>query len=219
MPRDHGSFPHRAKSALLLIDVINDLDFPEAEKLLEQAIPMTKSLLELKHRTKRHRIPSIYVNDNFGQWKSDFRQIFKHCTGRGVRGATISKRLRPEPDDYFVLKPKHSGFYSTTLDLLLEYLHVDTLILSGIATNICVFFTANDAYMRDYSLYVPRDCVAANSADESDYALSEMNKVLKADIRPSNEIDLKKLALAPASHRTSSGHHRTSVSRPKSKRR
>jgi len=121
MPRDHGSFPNRAKAALLLIDVINDLEFPDAEALLERAVPMAKRLAELKRRARKHRIPAIYINENFG------------------------------------------------------------------------LFTANDAYMRDYALYIPRDCVAANTVDETSYALGQMSKLLKADIRQSDEIDFKKL--------------------------
>jgi nicotinamidase-related amidase len=99
--------------------------------------------------------------------------------------------LRPRRQDYFVLKPKHSGFFSTTLDTLLEYLAVETVILAGIATNICVLFTANDAYMRDYRLFVPRDCVAANTWELSEGALQQIATVLKADTRPSSELRLE----------------------------
>ena len=101
--------------------------------------------------------------------------------------------LKPDEDDYFVLKPKHSGFYSTTLDTLLDYLRVKTLILTGLAANICVLFTANDAYMRDFKLVIPSDCVASNTVEENDYALGQMEKILKADIRPSEELDLGQL--------------------------
>ena len=194
MSDSNGSFPHSSATALLLIDVINDLDFPEGEQLLEQALPMARRLAELKKRAAKNTIPAIYVNDDFGQWRSDFRSVVKHCTDPSSHGAAIAKLLRPQEDDYFVLKPKHSGFYSTTLDVLLEYLHVDTLIVTGIAANICVLFTANDAYMRDYALYVPEDCVAANTPEETSYALTQMHKVLKADIRDSAEIDLTNLA-------------------------
>jgi nicotinamidase-related amidase len=110
-----------------------------------------------------------------------------------LRRAGLEAFLRPQKNDYFVLKPKHSGFYSTSLDVLLGFLRVDTLILAGVATNICVLFTANDAYMRDYFLYVPRDCVAANTADETNYALKQMGNLLKADTRPADEIDVIKL--------------------------
>jgi nicotinamidase-related amidase len=179
--------------ALLLIDVINDLDFDRADELLLQALPMAKKIAALKRDAAQRQIPTVYVNDNFGQWKSDFRHTIEHCCAGNSRGREISRALRPEASDYFVLKPKHSGFYATTLDVLLEYLKVDTLIITGIAANICVLFTANDAYMRDYRLFVPSDCVASNSAQETDYSLRQMKTVLKADIRPSREIDLKAL--------------------------
>ena len=114
----------------------------------------------------------------------------KHCVDPSSRGSPIAKLLRPEEEDYFVLKPMHSGFYSTTLDVLLKYLGVDTLVIAGIAANICVLFTANDAYMRDFTLYVPEDCVASETPEQTSYALLQMHKVLKADIRDSAEIDL-----------------------------
>lgn len=193
MPKDHGSFPDRAKAALLLIDVINDFEFPDSDRLLEQSIPMTRRLVAFKRLARKNNIPAIYVNDNFGQRKSDFRHIVEHCTDPWVCGAQVPKHLRPQKNDYFVLKRKHSGFYSTSLDVLLGFLRVDTLILAGVATNICVLFTANDAYMRDYFHYVPRDCVAANTADETNHALKQMGNLLKADTRPADEIDVIKL--------------------------
>jgi nicotinamidase-related amidase len=113
-----------------------------------------------------------------------------------VRGKPIVELLRPDDDDYFVLKPKHSGFFSTTLDTLLEYLGVKTVVLAGIAANICVLFTANDAYMRDFHLVVPGDCVVSNTPEENKYALEQMQKVLKADTRPSADLtfdDLRNL--------------------------
>jgi nicotinamidase-related amidase len=105
----------------------------------------------------------------------------------------VVELLKPQEDDYFVLKPKHSGFYSTALDVLLEYLQVESVILTGIAANICVLFTANDAYMRDFHLCVPRDCVVSNTEEENRLALDQMAKVLKADVRPSDELDLTEL--------------------------
>jgi nicotinamidase-related amidase len=194
MPNTHENFPDRAKTALLLIDVINDLSFPGSGPLIEQADTMATKLAALKRAARKYQVPAIYVNDNFGQWKSDFRSIVEHCINPSSPGASISRKLKPRTYDYFVLKPMHSGFYSTSLDILLEYLHVDTLIITGIATNICVLFTANDAYMREYSLFVPCDCVAANTPEETQYALEQMQTLLKADVRPSTEIKLESLS-------------------------
>ena len=145
----------------------------------------------LKRRARQAGIPSIYVNDNFGRWQSDFQKLIRHCLDEEVCGKPLATLLRPDDEDYFVLKPKHSGFYSTTLDLLLRALGVHTLILTGIAGNICVLFTANDAYMREYRLVIPADCVASNTVQENTSALQLMRTVLKADIRPSTALDLE----------------------------
>jgi nicotinamidase-related amidase len=186
----HGSAPDKSDYALLLIDVINDLDFPEANQLLRYARPMARKLLRLKERAKKAAVPVIYVNDNFGRWQSDFRRQVQHCLRAESRGHEIVMLLQPEEDDYFVLKPKHSGFFSTTLETLLRYLGSKTLIITGIAGNFCVLFTANDAYMRDYDLIIPADCTASNSAAENKEALALMRKFLKADTRPSSKIRL-----------------------------
>jgi nicotinamidase-related amidase len=188
----HGSAPDSSSIALLVIDVINDLDFPGSERLLEFALPMARRIAELKRRLKQEGIPAIYVNDNFGRWRSDFKSLVEHCLAPDCVGRPLVELLHPESDDYFVVKPKHSGFFSTVLDTLLEYLGTKTVILTGLATNICVLFTANDAYMRDLRLIVPSDCVAANTAADNEYALEQMRQVLKADTTASVELSLKR---------------------------
>ena len=189
----HGSAPDKSGAALLLIDVINDFDFPEGEQLLKLALPAGKSIARLKQRAKAAGIPAIYVNDNFGRWQSDFKKIVAHSREEG-RGKEFVEMVLPEDDDYFVLKPKHSGFYSTTLSLLLTHLTSKNLILTGIAGNNCVLVTANDAYMRDFKLFVPEDCVASNTNEENQAALKQMQNVLKADTRISTELHLQKIS-------------------------
>jgi len=192
-PSLHGNAPDKAKVALLLIDVINDLEFAEGEQLLRHAVPMARAIAALKRRVKAAGVPVVYVNDNFGRWQSNFNNQVEHCLRDGVRGQPVVELLKPDEDDYFVLKPKHSGFYSTALDVLLEYLGVETVILTGVAANICVLFTANDAYMRDLYLVVPRDCVASNTDEVNRLTLEQMEKVLKADTTLSESLDLEKL--------------------------
>jgi nicotinamidase-related amidase len=190
----HGSAPDKSDAALLLIDVINDFDFPEGDELLRLALPVGKNIAALKKRTKDAGIPTIYVNDNFGRWQSDFKKIVAHCSRAEAKGKEFVKLLLPEEDDYFVLKPKHSGFYSTTLDLLLTHLSAKNLILTGIAGNNCVLFTANDAYMRDFKIFVPPDCVVSNTEEENRYALKQMEDVLKADATVASKLDLKAIS-------------------------
>jgi len=189
----HGNVPDEAHAALILIDVINDLEFEGSEELLRYAEPTARNISRLMKRARQSNIPVIYVNDNFGRWQSDFKKLVEHCLSDEVRGRPVVELLKPGEEDYFVLKPKHSGFYSTTLDTLLSYLKVRTLILAGFAGNICVLFTANDAYMRDYNLFIPSDCVASNRKEDNEHALEQMKKVLKADISPSDELDLDRL--------------------------
>src|SRR4051812_34981459 len=190
----HGNAPDKSAVALLLIDVINDLDFEEGDELLRHALPMARQIAKLKARAKQCGIPVIYVNDNFGRWRSDFHAQVEHCLKDGIKGRPIAELLRPDQDDYFVLKPKHSGFYSTTLDTLLKYLGTKVIILTGMAANICVLFTANDAYVRDFHLVVPSDCVASNTTEENEYALAQMRKILKADTRPAEQLVLDDLS-------------------------
>lgn len=189
----HGSAPDNSRVALLLIDVINDLEFEGGYKLFRHALPAAKRIAAFKQRCKDDGVPAIYVNDNFGKWRSDFKKLISHCLQDNTRGREIVGLLRPERDDYFVLKPKHSGFFSTALEVLLKHLGTETLILTGFTADICVLFTANDAYMREYRLLIPGDCVASQVEAANRRALKFMQRVLKADIRPSNEIDPKKV--------------------------
>jgi nicotinamidase-related amidase len=182
MPREshdlHGSAPDKSNAVLLLIDVINDFNFPEGDELLRLALPVGKNIAELKKRAKAAGMPVIYVNDNFGRWQSDFKKIIAHCTKDDAKGKSFVERLLPDDDDYFVLKPKHSGFYSTTLDLLLTHLGAKNLILTGIAGNNCVLFTA----------------VVSNTEEENAHALKQMETVLKAETTISKELDLKTIS-------------------------
>ncbi len=197
MPRTthdlHGSAPDKSEAVLLLIDVINDFEFEEGDQLLGLALPVGKNIAELKKRARAAGIPCVYVNDNFGRWQSDFKKIVDHCSREDAKGKAFVKPLAPDDDDYFVLKPKHSGFYSTTLELLLTHLGAKNLILTGIAGNNCVLFTANDAYMRDFKLFIPADCVVSNTQEENEHALEQMKTVLKADVTVGSELDLKSI--------------------------
>jgi nicotinamidase-related amidase len=190
----HGSAPDQHPVALLLVDVVNPLDFPEADQLLRGAVPAAERLAELKARARAARVPVIYTNDNFGRWRSDLSAVVEWCEEPGCTGRPLLDRLRPDPDDYFVLKPKHSAFFSTTLDTLLRYLGTRTLVIGGFAADICVVFTANDAYMRDFRVLVPADGVASNDPADRDAALALMRRVLKAPTPRASDIDFTALA-------------------------
>jgi nicotinamidase-related amidase len=192
----HGNVPDKADVALLLIDVVNDFEFEGGDKLLKLAMPVGKNIANFRSRARKAGIPQIYVNDNFGKWRSDLNKIVSHCVEDGVRGEPFVRLVLPEKDDYFVLKPKHSGFYCTSLELLLEHLGARSLILTGITGNNCVLFTANDAYMRDFKLFVPSNCCVSQEPEDNENALKQMEKVLKADIRPFEELSWQEIGTA-----------------------
>src|SRR3982074_2905305 len=176
-PDLHGNVPDQCSVALVLIDVINDMEFDAGPALFENALPAAKKLAKLKRRARDAGVPVIYVNDNFGKWRSDFRQALAPVLEDGVRGEPIAKLLRPDEEDYFVLKAKHSGFYHTQLDLLVNYLKVRTVVIAGFTTDICVLFTASDAYLRDLEIVVPPDCSASDSVEHHEGGLGHMGRV------------------------------------------
>lgn len=194
-PPAPGSFDGRScDTALLLIDVINDLDFPGSERMLPDALEAAERIKDLKRRARDVGMPVIYVNDNFGHWRSDFHEVARIVSGEGKHGKHLVDRLEPEDEDYFVLKPRHSAFYNTTLETLLRYLKTRRLILTGFSAHVCVLMTASDAYIREFDLLVPRDCTAAPTPEENDRALSYMEAVFHVDTRASDKLDLDALS-------------------------
>jgi nicotinamidase-related amidase len=174
--------PEKAEMALILIDVMNEFDFPGARALLKNALAISSRLVRLKEAFKRHGLPVIYANDNFGRWQSDRNQVLKRCMEPGKPGRDLVRLLKPDDEDYFVLKPKHSAFFATTLETLLTYLGVRKLVLAGFAGNICVLHTAIDAHIRDYEIVVPRDGIASASTTAQKFALHHLRQVIHAEV-------------------------------------
>ena len=186
--------PSSAKPCLLIIDMINEFKFDDGARLMPANEQTARRIATVKRRMKHDRCPVVYVNDNFGKWQSDFRKLVARCLDQQCRGKDVTRILAPEGDDYFVLKPKHSGFYATALELLLRYLEVDQLIITGIAGDNCVLFTAADAYMREFNIAVPADCVVSLDGNRNQSALEHMRVSLKADTRPSAKMRFRRAA-------------------------
>jgi nicotinamidase-related amidase len=204
----HGNVPDQCSVALVLIDVINDMEFDDGAALLENALPAARNLAGLIRLAKDAGVPVIYANDNFGKWRSDFRQQLGHVLGDGVRGEPVARLLHPAEEDYFVLKAKHSGFYQSQLDLLIDYLQVRTVVIAGFTTDNCVLFTASDAYLRDLNIILPPDCSAAVTREYHERALEHMQRVFHVKAIPSTDIDFTELvesSPASESHAATSG--------------
>jgi nicotinamidase-related amidase len=177
-----GSVRHKSAVALLLIDIINHFEFPDGEKLLKHALRMAPKLARLKERARRAGVATIYVNDNFGQWRSDAGKLLQYCLRPEAAGKEFVEAVQPDKDDYFVLKPMHSAFYQTPLDTLLRYLDTSSVILTGLATNSCIMCTVHDANMRDLDMIVPADCCAARTKREHAQALAHIGQMTAAKV-------------------------------------
>ncbi|WP_218054336.1 cysteine hydrolase family protein [Phenylobacterium immobile] len=176
-------------AGLLVVDMINALDFDGAEALRAPALKAAGVVARLRDQADALGVPVIYVNDNYGEWRAERSHIVAHCRAQG--GADLVERLAPRDHDYFVIKPAVSGFYATTLQVLLPRLGVSRLVMTGLAADICVLFTAADAHMRAYDLWVPADAVASSSPQHRDWALEIMRKAMGADTRPAGDRDLR----------------------------
>ena len=175
-------------TALLIVDMINDFDFEGGVDLLRNTQRIVAPLKALRARMAAMGCPVVFCNDNFGQWRSDFRQVVKHCCASDARGHAICRAMRPAKDDYFVLKPRHSAFYATPLEALLDDVKAGSLVVVGIAGDGCVLSTASDAHIRKHEVMVPRDCMASISGERNDNAIAYLGESLRLDTRPSTDI-------------------------------
>ena len=175
-------------TALLVIDMISAWDFPDAETLAPRALDIAPRIAALKSRCQAAGVPVIYANDNRGRWRSAFGEIVEAARRAGGEALAIVEQLAPGPEDYRVLKPKHSGFFATPLELLLAHLEVRRLILTGVTGDQCVLATAADARMRDFAVAIPPDCVASLSAERDERALRYFEEVLRAEVSPSGAL-------------------------------
>jgi len=181
-PRRDG---RAGRVALLMIDLINDFSFPGGKDLHDRALGTLDAIRNLRDAVEAAGGVVIYVNDNFGEWHSDQSRLVE---GAIAKGSVVARELRPRAEDYFIIKPQFSGFYATNLQVLLPKLGANRLILAGTATDICVLFTAADAHMRDYDLWVPSDACVAEADDRHRWALEIMAQSMGAETKPTSRL-------------------------------
>jgi len=185
--------PHsgeRMRQALLIVDMINHFDFEGGAALLRATRPVAPRIGALARRFRAAGAPVVYVNDNFLDWRGGFADLVASCAGEGAGGAEIVRHVLPEARDRFVLKPRHSGFLDSPLELLLRQLRVRRVVVTGIAADSCILITAHDAHMRQLQVQVPRDCVAAQTVARRDRALALMRDAFGIDVRGARTVRL-----------------------------
>lgn len=176
------------ETAPLIIDMITDLDFAGGEEMLPGVQSAAEAIEALRAQCREAGVPIVYVNDNYGQWHSERSRLIEQVEGSPAD--EVVQRLKPHDDDFFIVKPQFSGFYATNLPVLLPKLGASRLILTGISADICVLFTAADAHMREYELWVPSDCVASQDAQRTRWALDIMADSMKAGTARSADLTL-----------------------------
>jgi nicotinamidase-related amidase len=177
---------------MLIIDVINHFEFEDGPRLLKQALPVASRIARLKARARKLKIPVVYVNDNFGQWRSDAGKLLQYCLRPQAPGRKFVEIVRPDTEDYFVLKPMHSAFYQSPLEALLRNFEASTLVIAGLATDSCIVCTAHDADMREFRIIVAADCCAARSAHDHLRAIEHIGRLSHATVQRSSSIRLSK---------------------------
>ena len=170
--------------ALLIVDMISDFEFDDADALFGNALKILEPLSALKRVMRARGTPVIYVNDELGHGSDQLRQDIDKLRVRSERASKVLDVLAPESTDHWIVKPQRSGFYATRLGNLLLSLNVSSVVVAGLTTDICVFFTAHDAYMRGYSLWIPSNCCAAVESSHHDDALNLIRRVAHADTTP-----------------------------------
>lgn len=178
----------KSSQVVLFVDVINHFEFPDGHALLRQAEGIAANLQALKRRALKAKVPVVYVNDNFSEWRSNPSQLLSYCVRPEAIGREFVSEVAPSQEDYFVLKPMHSAFYQTPLEVLLRYFEARTVVLCGLATNSCIMYTAHDARMRDFEIIVASDCCAARKTREHEQALVHIKRMAGARILQGSSI-------------------------------
>ena len=184
-------FP-KSRTALLLVDTINPFDFEGGRAFARRGLRTARAIAKLRDRASSRGVPVIYVNDNLGKWRSDIHALVELCSRPRMPGARIVELLKPRRSDFVILKTTLSGFYQTPLEAMLRLGGVRTVIITGFAADNCVLFTTADAYMREYKVVVPRDCIGAETAEALNRALKSMTKLFFAKTGRSETLRLSK---------------------------
>jgi len=170
------------RAALLALDLLTDFDFPDGPAVCRALSRRAAAILALCSVARAHRVPVIYANDNLGPWRSDAPGLITQCLRAGGPGADLVRRLRPTAADEIILKPRHSAFYGTPLEALLDERRVGTLIVTGISAESCVWMTACDAHTRGFRLVIPADTMAGASTRALRATLTGLKDVLSARV-------------------------------------
>ena len=169
------------KVALLIINMITDFVSKDGVMYVTGAEEIIPAIKQVSDEARSSKSPVIYICDSHRSSDIEFETWPRHAED-GTSGAEIVSQLSPVPGDFVIRKRRYSSFFGTDLDLLLKELGVTKLVLTGTPVDICIYFTAGDAYMRGYKIVVPRRCVAALSESDQEAVLKQMQRLFYAEV-------------------------------------
>jgi nicotinamidase-related amidase len=187
-PRRRRHEGEEGATALLVVDMLNNYEHPEADRLaerVEDALPGVRTLLRRAEETETQ---IVYVNDNYGDWNSSSEELAKQAMD-GARPDLVEPVL-PIEGQSFVIKARHSTFYQTPLEYLLDQQGVGRIIFTGQVTEQCILYSALDAYVRHFDVVIPTDAVAGIYDDLGEAALQMMERNMGAELTTAAEVEL-----------------------------
>jgi nicotinamidase-related amidase len=191
-PRGRRHDRHRAGSAgtaLIVVDMLNPYRHAEAERLASRVSDALPGIQTLLSRAAEAELPIVYVNDNYGDWNSSAEELAENALS-GAHPELVEPVLPPDRHS-FVIKARHSIFYGTPLEYLLDQMAVDRLVLCGQVTEQCIFYSALDAHVRHFKVAVAPDGVAAIYDHLAKAALELMERNLSAELSDASQCSLK----------------------------
>jgi nicotinamidase-related amidase len=169
-----------SSSVLIVIDMLNPYEHDDADELAAHVADIVDPMRRLIERARESEAELVYVNDNYGDFTASRGQLVERaCSGRHPE---LVEPIVPDDDCDLLQKVRHSVFYSTSLEYLLQQREVTRLILTGQVTEQCVLYSALDAYVRHFSVCIPSDAVAPIDPELGDAALRMMQRNMRAEI-------------------------------------
>src|SRR3954453_17739532 len=174
------------KTALIVVDMVQTYDFEAAERLVANVERIVEPLTQLIGRAKREADHLIYVNDNFGDWHSERQRLVEEALSG--EHAKLVEAIQPDDDATFIVKARHSIFYGTPLDYMLDMEGIEEIVLAGQGTEQCILYSALDAHVRSRPTVIPRDCVAHIEPALAKAALKMMEVNMQAKVLDSADV-------------------------------
>jgi nicotinamidase-related amidase len=168
--------------------MLNPYDHPDADRLAERVADALPGVETLLRRAGEAEIPVVYVNDNYGDWNSSSEELAR----RAIEGAhpELVEPVLPEEGQSFVVKARHSTFYETPLEYLLDQMGAGRIVFAGQVTEQCILYSALDAYVRHFDVVIPTDAVAAIYDDLGEASLRMMERNMGAELARADEVTL-----------------------------